>query len=107
MAKSSAVRVGVITAVQFAAATAIVLWPVGSWAQGGILAEFTPTIDQKVDARPSPAKVTPDEESALTSKGYVKIGTISASKEGRKEGGSGFNQATRIGHSPKGGGGWW
>ena len=53
--------------------------------QTAIPAEFKPTIEQKFDARSSPAKVTSDEESALTTKGYVQIGTISASKPGKKE----------------------
>ena len=47
-------------------------------------ATFTPTIDQKLDARSTPAKVTSDDESALVSKGYIKIGTISASHPGKK-----------------------
>jgi ankyrin repeat protein len=51
-------------------------------AQGGVSATFKPTIEQKVDARSSPAQVTGEAESALTSKGYVKIGTINASQPG-------------------------
>ena len=43
-------------------------------------------IDQKVDARSAPAKVTTDDESALTSKGYVKIGRIKATQPGNKTG---------------------
>jgi hypothetical protein len=85
MPKSFAARVGVITAVQFAAAMAIVLWPVSGWAQGLTPSEFKPIIEQKMDARPSPAQVTSEEESALISKGYVKIGTIHASKEVKKK----------------------
>jgi hypothetical protein len=46
---------------------------------------FTPTIYHKVDARSVPAKVTSDDESALTSKGYVRIGTIRAEQPGKKE----------------------
>src|SRR5208337_1015089 len=46
---------------------------------------FTPTISQKVDARSAPAKVTGEADSALIGKGYVKIGTISASQPGKKE----------------------
>jgi hypothetical protein len=53
-------------------------------AQSSIQPAFTPTIDQKLDARTS-AQVTSDDESALASKGYVKIGTISASQPGKKE----------------------
>jgi len=52
-------------------------------AQGGVQASFTPNIDQKLDARPS-AQVTSDDENVLASKGYVQIGTISASKVGKK-----------------------
>ena len=52
--------------------------------QGGVPAEFKPTIEQKVDARSSPSKVTGEEESALTTKGYVKIGTVSAAQPGTK-----------------------
>jgi ankyrin repeat protein len=64
---------------------AIVLWPAGGWAQGGVPATFMPSIDQKVDARSAPAKVTSEEESALTSKGYVNIGSINAWRPGEKE----------------------
>jgi ankyrin repeat protein len=85
MAKSSAMRVGVITAVQFAGAMTIVLWPAVGWAQkSAVQATFTPAIEQKVDARSEPAKVTNEEESVLTSNGYVKIGTIRASSNERK-----------------------
>jgi len=82
--KTSAMRVGGIKALQFAAAIAIVLWPARVWAQGGVHATFTPTIEQKLDARPTPAQVTSDNESALKSKGYVLIGTIHASVNGKK-----------------------
>jgi len=54
-------------------------------AQSDIQPAFTPTIDQKLDARSVPTKVTSDDESSLISKGYVKIGTISASQPGKKE----------------------
>ena len=47
--------------------------------------KFTPTMEQNLEARSVPAKVTSEEESALVSKGYVKIGTISASLLGKKE----------------------
>jgi ankyrin repeat protein len=67
---------------QFAAAMAILLWPAGGWAQSADQATFKPTVEQKVDARSSPAQVTVEEESALTSKGYIKIGTINASLPG-------------------------
>ncbi len=80
MAKSSAMRVGVITAAQFAVALAIFLWPVSGWAQ----AAFTPTTNRQTAARPAPAKVTSEADSALTSKSYVRIGTIRASQPGKK-----------------------
>jgi ankyrin repeat protein len=51
-------------------------------AQGGVSATFKPTVEQKVDARSSPAQVTGEAESDLTSKGYVKIGTINATLPG-------------------------
>jgi ankyrin repeat protein len=53
--------------------------------QGGVPATFTPSIEQKVDARSVPAKVTSEEESALTTKGYVNIGSINAGRPGEKE----------------------
>ncbi len=85
MANSSATRVGVITAVRFAAVMAIVLWPANGWAQkGGIPAEFKPTIDQKFDARPVPAKATGESGISLMGRGYVQIGTISATQPGDK-----------------------
>ena len=84
MANSSSWQVGVIRVTQFAAAVAIVLWPAGGWAQSESQATFTASITQKVDARSSPAKVTSEEDSALTSKGYVLIGRIRASQPGKK-----------------------
>jgi ankyrin repeat protein len=77
-------RVSVIRAVQLAAALAILLSPTGGWTQSADQATFTPAIQQKVDARSVPAKVTSDDESALTSKGYVRIGTIRAEQPGKK-----------------------
>lgn len=85
MANSFLRRVAGIRVVPFAAAIAILLSPVISWTQSGVQPTFTPSISQKVDARSVPAKVTSEEESALTSKGYIKIGTISASQPGKKE----------------------
>jgi len=82
MANGSVIRVGVITAVQFVAALAIVLRPADGWAQSGVPAEFKPTFDQKVDARPVPAKVTSEMEAALAGSGYIEIGTVSASQAG-------------------------
>ena len=51
-------------------------------AQSDIQPVFTPANSQKLDARSTPAKATSDDESALASKGYFKIGTISASQRG-------------------------
>jgi len=85
MVNGGPTRVGVIRAVQFAAAMAIVLWPVSGWAQSDSQVTFTSTTEQTVDARSSPAKVTDEEASALISKGYVKIGTIHGSKEVKKK----------------------
>ena len=57
--------------------------------QGGVQADFSPLIippklPQKLDARSAPAKVTSEEDYALTSKGYVLIGWVSASQPGKK-----------------------
>jgi hypothetical protein len=73
---------GFIGIIQFAAAMAIVLSTATGWAQSEGQATFTPIIHQKLETRSVPAKVTSEEESALTSKGYVQIGTISASQAG-------------------------
>jgi hypothetical protein len=78
-------RVRAITILLFVTAMAILLLPASVWTQSSGEATFTPTISQKVDARSGPAKVTSDDESALASKGYVKIGVISASQPGKKE----------------------
>jgi len=88
MANSSPIPVGVITVVEFAAAIAIALWPAGGWAQGGIdqgsiAAHFEPATPFNLEARPVPAKVTAEQDSALTSKGYVQIGTITAKYPGK------------------------
>jgi len=85
MAISSSWRVCVLTILPLAAAIAILLWPAGIWAQSDIQPVFTPAITQKVDARSASAKVTTDDESTLISKGYIKIGTISASQPSTKE----------------------
>jgi hypothetical protein len=53
-------------------------------AQNDRPATFTATIQQKLDARSDPAKVTTEDEGALTSKGYVMIGTIKATQPGNK-----------------------
>ena len=73
MANSSPCRVGVIRTIEFAAAMAVVLWPAGGWAQSAGPAEFKPSIEWKADARSAPAKVTSEEDSALTNKGYIQI----------------------------------
>jgi ankyrin repeat protein len=57
--------------------------------QGGVSADFSPLVippkpPQKFNARSAPAKVTSDEDYALTSKGYVLIGWVKASQAGRK-----------------------
>jgi tetratricopeptide (TPR) repeat protein len=66
-----------------AAAMAIVMWSAAGWPQSAIQPQFT-AIGPKLDARSSPAYATSDDETALTTKGYVKIGTISASQPGKK-----------------------
>ena len=75
-----------VTAAQLVAATAILLWPTAGWAQTEVHAEFNATIVEKVDARSAPAKLTSADEGTLTSQGYVQIGTISASQQGKKAG---------------------
>jgi len=65
--------------------TGLVLFGIGvAKAQSDVQPVFTSAIDQKVDARSTPAKVTSDGESALLGKGYVKIGTIRASHPSNK-----------------------
>jgi hypothetical protein len=65
--------------------TGLLLFGLGAaLAQSDIQAKFTPAIDQKVDARSIPAKVTSDDVSSLLAKGYVKIGTIRASHPSNK-----------------------
>jgi hypothetical protein len=57
-------------------------------AQGSVQATFTSDITwtwQTFDPRSFPAKVTNDDDSALASKGYVKIGTIRASVNAKKK----------------------
>jgi hypothetical protein len=86
MAKSAPTRLRVVTAIQFAAAMAIILWPGCGWAQSEGQATVEPSFySVAVGARSEPAKVTTEEESALISKGYVQIGTIRASRKGKKE----------------------
>jgi hypothetical protein len=77
-------RVGVVLALWFTAAAAIVLWPTGGWAQSETQATFTPATDYRFEARSVPAKVTGEADSALASKSYVKIGTVHAEQPGKK-----------------------
>ena len=77
-------RISVITVVLFAAAMAVASWPTCSWSQSEGQATFTPLIQQNFDARSGPAKATSDDETALKSKGYFKIGTIHATQPGKK-----------------------
>lgn len=86
MAYDSLCRVGVIRAMRFTAAMAILLWPAGGWAQSEYQATFTLdfTINQKFEARSEPAKVTGEDDTALTGKGYVRIGSIKAAHPGNK-----------------------
>jgi ankyrin repeat protein len=75
----------ILRGMSFMAVAALVgAYPAQAQNQGGVPAEFKPTIEQKVDARSSPAKATSDDDSTLTGKGYVQIGTISASQPGKK-----------------------
>ena len=76
--------VSVIKAVLCASATVIYLWPMSGLTQGADQATFAPDIQQKLEARSAPAQVTSDDESTLTSKGYIKIGTIRASQPGNR-----------------------
>ena len=58
--------------------------PATAWEEGKAVGTFWPTVEQKVDARSGPAKVTGEAESSLASKGYVKIGTFFESQPGKK-----------------------
>jgi hypothetical protein len=58
--------------------------PGTDWAEGTVQGHFGPSIEQKVDARSDPAKVTGEEARALTTKSYVLIGTIHAWRPGNK-----------------------
>jgi tetratricopeptide (TPR) repeat protein len=88
MTNKAPMRVSVITVVLFASAMAIALWPAGGWAEKheSGQAEFTPTMGQQFGARSSPAKATSDDDATMKSKGYFKIGTISATHAGKKSG---------------------
>ncbi len=88
MTNRASMRVSVITVVLFAAAMAVALWPACGWAakHESVQAEFTPTMSQQFSARSSPARATIDDDTTMMSKGYFKIGTISAKHEGKKGG---------------------
>jgi ankyrin repeat protein len=58
--------------------------PAKSWTQGEIGGEFKPAVALAAGARPEPAKVSSEEASALTGKGYVQIGTIRAAQRGKQ-----------------------
>jgi ankyrin repeat protein len=75
---------GVIRVIRLGAALAFFLWPASSWAQENtIRTNFEPSTKQELQARSTPAKITIEDESALTSKGYERIGTVSASQPGQ------------------------
>jgi hypothetical protein len=83
MSGKSTGQVVSIGAMQLAAAMAIFLLPAAAWAQeesekqGSELGlRFTPFLEQKLEARSVPAKLTAEDESVLAGKGYVKIGAI-------------------------------
>jgi ankyrin repeat protein len=94
MRRQCTVRNNLLRSIRFGAAVAIVTFVAAAagcaqqstteWmpAYGGkIPTEFTPTPEvgqTKFDARSSPAKVTTDDEAALVSKGYRKIGLVNA-----------------------------
>jgi len=68
-------------------AIAIVIFTASGWTQGNVQTDFTPAkeADQlTLDARSDPAKATTDDEATLVSKGYVKIGTVTASQGGKE-----------------------
>jgi len=58
-------RMSIIRAVRFAAAMAILLWPVSGWAQDDLAATFKPNDDQKFEARSVPAKVASEADIRL------------------------------------------
>ncbi len=72
-------HIGVLT---LATAMTIIVWTGRGAAQSGVQATVAAIVERKLEARPE-AKVTTEEESALTSQGYVAIGTISASQPGK------------------------
>ncbi len=66
----------VIRVTLFGAIMAIGLWPTGISAQSDIQEDFRSSIEQKVDARPVPAKITTADNGALKKNGYIEIGTV-------------------------------
>jgi ankyrin repeat protein len=75
--------------IRFGAAVAIsvLLSAANGWAQTKAYAGFTanPEVGEvKLDARSAPAKEATEDEATLISKGYVKIGTVTASQDGKK-----------------------
>ena len=82
MSDKSKCRAVIIRAWQFGAALLMLLCPMIGRAQSDVQTLFKPTVEQKLDARSAPAKVTTEAASALSSKGYVMIGSISASLPG-------------------------
>ncbi len=74
--------------VAFGSMAIVILWAAIGWAQK---VTFTPSpdmqeLEQKVESRSTPPTVTTEEESALISKGYVKLGSISSTSTGTAAG---------------------
>ncbi|MGB7759479.1 MAG: YncE family protein [Bryobacteraceae bacterium] len=62
-----------------ACAMVILLSPVCGWGQvNHAEAQFVGWFQQKFEARPAPPKITAEDDSALSSKGYIKIGMVRA-----------------------------
>ena len=76
----TAVQSRFIWLIQFGIAIVIILWSAIGWAQDDERKlVFKPAVVQRLTPRSGPATVTTEEESALASKGYIKIGTIGGS----------------------------
>jgi len=88
MTSRAPIRVNAITVVLVAAAMAVALSPAFGLAvkHESVQAEFTPSMSQQFSARSSPARATSDDDATMKSKGYFKIGTISAKHAGKKSG---------------------
>jgi ankyrin repeat protein len=89
MRPQRAVRIDVLKSTRFGAVVviAILLSAASGWTQDNVRTDFTAAAEVgavKLDARPAPAKVTTEDETALVSKGYVKIGSVNASQDGTK-----------------------